>query len=55
MVDILPNPRVEPEGKAWLSTTIPIATVHQLIFIPPLIGQWFLSLEQTDSIEMNCQ
>ena len=34
-----------PEGEAWLSTIIPMATMHQLIYIPPLIGQWLLSIE----------
>ena len=50
MVDNLPNTRAEPEGEAWLSTIIPMATVHQLIYILPLIGQWLLSIE-TESIE----
>ena len=45
MVDNLPNLRVEPEGEAWLSTIIPMATMRQLIYIPPFIGQWLLSIE----------
>ena len=45
MVDNHLNPRAEPEGEAWLSAIIPMATVHQLIYILPLIGQWLLSTE----------
>ena len=45
MVDYLLNLRSEPEGEAWLSTLIPMVTVHQLIYILPLIGQWLLSIE----------
>ena len=26
----------------WLSTIVPMATTHQLIYIPLLIGQWLL-------------
>ena len=44
MVDNLPNPRAEPKGEAWFSAIIPMATVHQLFYIPPLIGQWLLSI-----------
>ena len=44
-VDNHPIHEVEPEGEAWLSTIIPMATMHQLIYIPPLIGQWLLSTE----------
>ena len=48
----------EPEGEAWLSTKIPMATVHQLIYIPSLISQWLLSIETNstliaDKIELN--
>jgi hypothetical protein len=28
-----------------------MATVHQVIYIPPLIGQWLLSMETSLSIE----
>ena len=42
---------MEPEGEAWLSTIIPMAAVHQLLYIPPPIGQWFLS---TATNQFNC-
>ena len=45
MIDNLPNPRAEPESEVWLSIIVPMATVHQLFYIPPLIGQWLLSIE----------
>ena len=41
--------RAEPEGEAWLSA-YPMAMVHQLIYIPPLIGQW---LQTSRFIETN--
>jgi hypothetical protein len=47
------DPRAEPEGEVWLSAIIPMATMNQLIYIPPLIGQWFLSMETSLSIETN--
>ena len=34
------NIKLKIMGEAWLSTTIPMATVYQLIYIPLLIGQW---------------
>ena len=52
MVDNLLNPRAEPEGEVWLSTIIPMTTVHQLIYILPLIGQWLLTVE-TNRIHRN--
>ena len=53
MADNHPRPKGEPKGVAWLSAIIPMATVHQLIYIPPLIGQWLLSMERNCSIETN--
>ena len=35
MVDNHLNLRVQPEGEAWLSTIIPMATVHQVIHTLP--------------------
>ena len=32
MVNNLPALGAEPEGEAWLSTTIPMVTMHQLIY-----------------------
>ena len=48
MVDNHPR----PEDEAWLSTIIPMVTVHQLFNIPPLIGQWLLSIE-TNRVHRN--
>ena len=45
MVDNHPRPEGGAQGEAWLSTIIPMVTVHQLIYILPLIDQWLLSIE----------
>ena len=50
MVDNHPIPKGGAQGWGVVIYQIPMATVHQLIYIPPLIGQWLLSIETSLSI-----
>ena len=41
------------EGEAWLSTIIPMATVHQLFYIPLSIGHAMVPLHRNKPVYRN--